>query len=127
MVELTDSLRREINRIIPRGAKVGDMFLVSTGDHVRVMEVFPEGNFNYTLFEGPIRIKKVEKKVETQKLPSNTITTSNINLSTSGTSGLDVSIPNVPDIKVNVNTDKKKGKIKDPDPYNWYIKKRLKY
>ena len=131
MVELTDSLKREVNRIIPKGAKVGDMFQLSTGDHVRVMGVLSDGNFNYTLFEGPIRVKTVEKKVETQKLPytmhSNTITTSNINLLTSGTSGLDISIPNTPDINVNVNAETKKGKIKNPDPYEWYIKKRLKY
>jgi len=69
----------------------------------------------------------VEKQAEVQKLPLNTLTTSNINLSTSGTSVLDISIPNTPDINVNVNAETKIGKIKNPDPFNWYIKKRLKY
>lgn len=134
MAKLTDAVKAEVRKIVPINAKVGEMFSVSTGDHVRIMEVSDDGKINYTLFDGPIvdgnktKVeKKVEKKLEVQKLPSNTLTTSNINLSTSGTSGIDIAIPNNPDINVNVNAETKKGKIKDPDPYNWYIKKRLKY
>jgi hypothetical protein len=132
MVELTDAIRKEIDKgLIPTGAKVGDTFPVSTGDHIRITGVLGNNRVNYTLVDGPIIAKKVEKKiekkVEAQKLPSNTLTTSNINLSTSGTSGIDVAILDNPDIKVNVNAEAKKGKTKDPDPYNWYIKKRLKY
>lgn len=123
-VEVSDVLRAEVEKIIPDSAKVGDMFQLSTGERIQIMEISDSGRFRFALLDGD---KKIEKKVEVQKLPSNTLTTSNINLSTSGTSGLDISIPNNPDINVNVNAETKKGKIKDHDPYNWYIKKRLKY
>ncbi len=120
--KITDAIKAEIRKILPDDVKIGDLLPLSTGDHARIEELHPDGRYAFVIIDGPIKAKR-----QTQTIPSNTITTSDVNLSTSGTSGIDISIPNTPDIKVNVNTDKKKGKIKDPDPYNWYIKKRLKY
>lgn len=136
MAELTDAIRKEVDKgLVPRSAKVGDTFQLSTGDYIRITEILDNNRVNYTLLDGPIRTKKVEKKLEVQKLPSNTISTSNINLSASGTSGTipitdyTMSMPVIVDDS-KVDSDRVKitnKKIKDPDPYNWYIKKRLKY
>jgi hypothetical protein len=126
-VEVSDTLRAEVKKIIPDSAKVGDMFQLSTGEHIKIMEISDSGKFRFALFDKDEIEKKVKKELEVQKLPSNTLTTSNINLSTSGTSGANITVPNNPDIKVSVNAKTKKGKTKDPDPFNWYIKKRLKY
>jgi len=70
---------------------------------------------------------KEEKKPEVQIPLSNTITTSNINLSTSGTPEIDISIPDAPEIQVNIDSKKDKEKIEDADPFNWYINQHLKY
>ncbi len=80
----------------------------------------------FTTHGKKIKETKEDKKVDKQIVPSNTVMNSNINLSTSGTSGLDVSIPNVPDINVNVNTEKEKDYEKESDPYEWFIKRVLR-
>ena len=70
---------------------------------------------------------KEDKKPEVKTLLSNTTSTSNINLSTSGTSGIDILIPNTPDINVNANIKKEKDyEFKEKDPYNWYVKRILR-
>lgn len=69
---------------------------------------------------------KLDKKPEVQNLPSNTHSTSNINLSTSGMSGIDISVPDAPEINVGVDTKKDKEKIEDTDPYDWYLRRLLR-
>lgn len=65
-------------------------------------------------------ISKEAQKIKTR----NTSTTA---ISTSGTAGIDILVPN---IKVNVNTDTgdniEKDIEKDKDPYNWYIRRVLR-
>ncbi len=63
------------------------------------------------------RIKE-DKKLDVQNLPSNTITTSNINLSTSETLGIDI-----PQINVEIDNKNEEDIEEDVDPYNWYLKK----
>lgn len=65
------------------------------------------------------KASKGDKKVEDQNLSSNILSTSNINLSTSG-------IPDAPEINVDVDTKKDKEKIEDADPYDWYLKRILR-
>lgn len=69
---------------------------------------------------------KLDKKPEVQNLPSNTHSTSNINLSTSGASGIDISVPDAPEINVGIEIKKDKEKIEDADPYDWYLKRILR-
>jgi|CXWL01.1.fsa_nt_gi hypothetical protein len=72
------------------------------------------------------RIKE-DKKSEDQIPLSNTVTTSNIKLSTSETLGIDISVLDVPQINIEIDSKKEedieKDVEEDVDPFNWYIKK----
>lgn len=48
------TIKKEANKVIPNDAKPGDRFLVSTGDHIRVNKILPDGRFDYNLIPGPI-------------------------------------------------------------------------
>jgi hypothetical protein len=80
----------------------------------------------FTTHGKKIKGVKEEKKPEDQIPLSNTATVSNINLSTSGTSGIDISVPEVPEILVNVDTKKGDEIENESDPYDWYVKRILR-
>lgn len=80
----------------------------------------------YTTHGKKEKVSKGDKKPEVQTVPMNMDSTSNINLSTSGTSGIDISIPDAPEVNVDVETKKDKEKIEDADPFDWYLKRILR-
>ena len=100
--KITDAIKVEISKKLPDDVKIGDLIPLSTGDHVRIEELHPDGRYGYKFIEGPIKQADKSKVVGT------------------------VTVPNDPNVTVTSPQETKK-KIKNPDPYEWYIKKRLKY
>lgn len=79
-MELTDAIRKEIDKgLVPKGARVGDMFPISTGDHIRITGVFDNDKINYTLVGGPIQAKETVDKALRTKGVSSEIISKNVN------------------------------------------------
>ena len=69
---------------------------------MRITELHPDGRYGFLMIDGSIEQAAKSKAIGT------------------------VTVPNDPNVTVTSPQETKK-KIKNPDPYEWYIKKRLKY
>ena len=63
MTILTPAIEKEVNNIIPDGAKTGEIFVVPNKGVVQVTETLSDGRVNYTFYDEPADVERLTKKV----------------------------------------------------------------